>query len=208
MSTKDLAVNTVKALTWDQFFGWLDRLIFYPLLWFLALHYGWFVCFLVTVPCYFLFSVIIVSVHYRAMYERGEDLFGMHAMQEVAHKTRPPKFGKNTVLYPINQLKLWLVSLKDRQPQVAWHILQRMYVRIQTKFQSWLLNNRWLLYLVGTLHVFDPQSVFMYTQKCECGNDLIKKSVAKLLPMVCWHIAYWSGAAYLATKGYTMLWEL
>ncbi|MFA7193920.1 MAG: hypothetical protein WC087_03315 [Candidatus Paceibacterota bacterium] len=205
MSTKQIVLTTFKALAWDQFFGYLDRLIFYPMLLWLAFKYGWFICFIVTVPCYFLFSIIIVTIHYRAMYERGVDLFGMHAMQEIAESTRSPKFGKNIILYPLHQMKFLLISLMQNQYRITGHIIKRMYAKIQTKTQSWLLHNKWLLYSVGTLHVFDPQSVFMYTQKCEHENDLVKKTVTKLLPMVCWHIAYWSGVAYYISEGVTLL---
>lgn len=205
MSTKELAVNTAKAIAWDQAFGYLDRLIFYPLLWFLALHYGYFVCFLVATPCYFLFSSIIVWMHYRAMYERNEDLFGMHFMQEAAHKTRPPKFGKNIILYPCHQLKFLVISLWQKQFRISGHIIQRAYARIQMKIQSWLLNNKWLLYTAGTLHVFDPSSVFMFTQKCLNEDELAVSAVKKLLPLVVWHIAYWSLIFWGATKGYSWI---
>jgi hypothetical protein len=201
MSTKHLAVNTVKALAWDQALGHLDVFIFYPLLWFLTLNYGYFICFIITTPCYFVFSGLIVWTHYRVKHKKNKDLFGMHFMQEIAQSTVPPRFGKNLYLYPWHRLKLVFGYIWNKKFYESWQIIYETFAYVQVKIQSWLLSNRWLLYILGTLHVFDPSSVFMFTQKCENKEELLVNAFKKLLPLVVWHIAYWSLIFFAATKG-------
>lgn len=205
MSSKELTAQTVRAIAWDQVFGYLDRCIFYPALAFLAFRYGYLSCFIVVTPWYFLFSLIIVGIHYRSMYERNQDVFGMHFLQEISQKTKPPKFGRNIFLYPYHQLRLSITAVRCKQFRVAGHIIQRMCSRFQMKTQSWLLNNRWTLYTIGTLHVFDPGSVFMFTQKCRNEKELVSACIKKLSLLVTWHIAYWSLIFWAAAKGYSWI---
>lgn len=203
MSTKELVAHTAKAIAWDQFFGLLDRIIFYPLIGFLALEYGWLFCFLITVPCYFVYSICIVSVNFISLHNKNIDLFGVHALRTVAVTTRPPilKFCRMW-----NQLHfhyhLVNEALMDHEFDIVWHIISRFTEKISKKILSWILSNKFMLYVVGTLVVLDPQSVFMFTtQKCKDEDEFVKKVFSKLFPMVCWHIFYWSGVIYGLVTG-------
>lgn len=205
-----LAVNTAKVIAWDQFFGFLDRLIFYPILLFFAINYGWFICFAFTVPLYFVYSVAIVTVNFRAVHKKGLDLFGIHAFRTIAISTRPPVISVcRMIKHTSHHYYLVNEALMDHDFDIAKHIVVRFSEKIGKKILSWILNNNFMLYVVGTLVVLDPQSVFMFsTQKCENGTEFAIKIVSKLFPMVCWHILYWSGVATFAAKGFTLLWEL
>ncbi len=203
MSTKELASNTAKAFAWDQFFGWLDRLIFYPILAFLAVKYDWLICFIVTLPCYFIYSILIVTINFRAVSERGVDLFGIHALREAAVSTRPPVISVSGIIHHIHyHCYIVCEALIDHRFNVTRHIVVRFGEKVGKKILSWILNNKILLYVIGTLVIFDPQSVFMFTtQKCDNEHDFVGKIISKLLPMVCWHIFYWSGVACGVVSG-------
>lgn len=205
-----MVASTAKAIAWDQFLGYLDRIIFYPLLGYLAFNHGWLICFIITLPCYFIFSIAIVTINFRATNEKGLDIFGIHTLREVAMSTRPPVFNLcRWIKYVVHHYHLVEEALIDHYFDIAVHIINRFNEKIGKKILSWILSNKFMLYGVGTVVILDPQSVFMFTtQKCVGENEFIKKLVNRLLPMVSWHIFCWSGAAYLATKGLTLLWEL
>lgn len=210
MTTKTMAANTAKAIAWDQFLGYLDRGIFYPLLGYLALNHGWFVCFVVTLPCYFVYSILIVTINFRSINENGMDVFGVHTLREVAMSVRPPVFNIcRWIKHITHHYDLVNEALMDHYFDIASHIISRFVEKIGKKILSAILSSKFLLYGVGTVVVLDPQSVFMFTtQKCKSESEFIKKIVNRLIPMVSWHIFCWSGFAALATKGFTLLWEL
>jgi hypothetical protein len=164
----------------------------------------------VTLPCYYIFSVAIVYFNYKSTSEDGVDFFGIHTLREVAMSTRPPVFNVSRwIKHLIHHYHLVEEALMDHYFDIAGHIISRFNQKIGKKIFSWILNNKFLLYGVGTVVIFDPQSVFMFTtQKCKDENEFIKKLGNRLLPMVCWHIFCWSWFIYLGTKGFTLLWEL
>jgi hypothetical protein len=210
MTTKTMAANTAKAIAWDQFLGYLDRLIFYPLLGYLALHHGWFICFVVTLPCYYIYSIAIVTFNFRSIHENGVDIFGIHTLREVAMSTKPPVLNVcRWIKHVVHHYCLVEEALMDHCFDIASHIISRFVEKIGRKILAAILSSKFLLYGVGTVVVLDPQSVFMFTtQKCKSENEFMKKIVNRLFPMVSWHIFCWSGFAALATKGFTLLWEL
>ncbi len=210
MTTKTMAANTAKAIAWDQFLGYLDRVIFYPLLGYLAIHHGWFICFIVTLPCYYIYSIAIVTFNFRSIHDNGVDIFGVHTLREVAMSTRPPVFNVwRWIKHVVYHYNLVMEALMDHYFDIANHIISRFNEKIGKKILSWILSNKFMLYVVGTIVILDPQSVFMFTtQKCNDENEFIKKLFNRLLPMVCWHIFCWSWFAYWATEGFTLLWEL